>query len=80
MTNSLKDNFGVNLIDIKVTPLQAALIEWGKQHPYGRIKELRFQDGVPVEAVMYTEDGTGTELVRFDKFARQAGLLKATIP
>ena len=67
---------GVNLITYELTPLQAALIEWGKKHPYGRIKELRFQDGVPIEAVVYTEDGTGTELVRFDKLARQAGLLK----
>jgi hypothetical protein len=67
---------GVNLIDYKLTPNQAALIEWLKAHPYGRIREIRAQDGVPVEAVVYTDDGTGTELVRFDKFAKQAGLLK----
>ena len=69
-------NKGVKLIPYELTPLQAALIEWGKRHPYGRIKELRFQDGVPIEAVIYSEDGTGTELVRFDKFAKQSKLIE----
>lgn len=67
---------GVNLVTYDLTPLQVALIEWGKAHPYGRIRELRYQDGVPMEAVVYTEDGTGTELIRFDKLAKNAGLLK----
>jgi hypothetical protein len=68
---------GVKLIDCKLTPLQAALIEWGRQHPYGHIRELVFQDGVPVKAEAYCQDGTGCETVLFDKFARRAGLLKS---
>ena len=70
------DNRGVKLIPYELTPLQVALIEWGKTHPYGKLREITFQDGVPVEAIMYLEDGTGTELVRFDKLAKKAGLLK----
>lgn len=67
---------GVKLIECKLTPLQAALIEWGRQHPYGHIRELVFQDGVPVKAEVYCDDGTGCETIMFDKFARKAGLIK----
>jgi hypothetical protein len=67
---------GVKLIECKLTPLQAALIAWGRDHPYGRIRELTFQDGVPVKAQVPCEDGTGYETIMFDKFARKAGLLK----
>jgi hypothetical protein len=66
---------GVNLIDCKLTPLQAALIEWGKANPYSRITII-FQDGVPVQAVVTTDDGAGMRTVLFDKVARKAGLLK----
>jgi len=67
---------GVDLIECRLTPLQAALIEWGKQHPYGRIRELVFQDGIPVKAEVPCEDGTGCEAILFDKVARRAGLIK----
>ena len=67
---------GVELVECKLTPLQAALIEWGKQHPYGHIRELVFQDGIPVKAEVPCEDGTGYETILFDKVARRAGLLK----
>lgn len=67
---------GIKLISYELTPLQAALIEWGKLHPYGKLKEIQFQDGVPIRAERYLEDGTGTETVLFDKVARQAGLIK----
>jgi hypothetical protein len=67
---------GVELIDCKLSPLQVALIEYGKKHPYGRIRELVFQDGVPVKAEVPCEDGTGYETILFDKVARRAGLLK----
>lgn len=66
----------VELIECKLTPLQWALVLWGKQHPYGHIRELVFQDGIPVKAEVYTEDGTGVETVLFDKLARRAGLIK----
>lgn len=66
---------GVNLIPYELTPLQAALIEWGKQHPYGRIT-IVFQDGVPVQAIVPTKDGVGAETVLFDKVARQLGLIE----
>jgi len=65
---------GVQLIDCKLTPLQAALIEWGRQNPYGRIT-IVFQDGVPVQALVPTEDGAGVQTVLFEKVARKAGLL-----
>jgi hypothetical protein len=63
------------MIPYNLTPSQAALIEWGKAHPYGRIRELQFQDGIPMKAEVYLEDGTDTELVLFDKFAKQAKLI-----
>ena len=66
---------GVKLILYELTPLQAALIEWAKQHPYGRIT-IVFQDGVPVQALVPTKDGVGSETVLFDKVARQLGLIK----
>ena len=65
---------GVKLITYELTPLQAALVEWGKKHPYGRIT-IVFQDGVPVQALVPTKDGVGTETVLFDKVARQLGLI-----
>jgi len=72
----MTDKTGVHLASCQLTPLQAALIEWGLKHPYGKLRELQFQDGVPVRAEMYLPDGTGTETVLFDKIARKAGLLK----
>jgi hypothetical protein len=72
----MSDKTGINLITIQVTPLQAALLDWAKTHPYGKLRELQFQDGVPVRAEMYSDDGTGTEIVLFDKIARKAGLIK----
>ena len=67
---------GVKLVDYKLTPLQAALVAWGKEHPYGHIRELVFQDGIPVKAEVYCDDGTGVETILFDKLARRAGLIK----
>ena len=58
---------GVELIDCKLTRAQKALLDWGEKHPHGRIKDLEFVDGQPMKIVVVTEDGIGTELVRFDK-------------
>lgn len=66
---------GVELVECKLTPLQWALILWGKQNPYGRITVV-FQDGVPVQGLVPTEDGAGTQMILFDKIARKAGFLK----
>ena len=66
---------GIKLITYELTPLQVALIEWGKVHPYGRIT-IVFQDSVPVQALVPTKDGMGTETVLFEKVARQLGLIK----
>lgn len=66
---------GVKLVDCKLTPLQAALIEWGRENPYARIT-IVFQDGVPVQALVPTDDGVGVQMVLFEKIARRAGLLK----
>lgn len=68
---------GIDLIPYDLTPLQAALIEWGKQNKYGRIT-IVFQDGVPVQALVPTRDGVGTETILFDKVARAMGLLPAS--
>lgn len=58
---------GVKLIECKLTKAQWALLHWGEAHPHSRIKELEFVDGQPMKVVVVTEDGLGTELVRFDK-------------
>jgi hypothetical protein len=55
------------LIDCKLTRAQKALIDWGMVHPHSRIKELEFVDGQPMKIIVNTEDGLGTEMVRFDK-------------
>lgn len=57
----------VKLINCKITPAQKALLDWGINHPHGRIKELEFVDGQPMKIVAVTEDGLGTEMIRFDK-------------
>jgi hypothetical protein len=66
---------GVKLVECKLTPLQAAFIEWCRRHPYSRIKELKIHEGVPLEARVATDDGFGEEVVRFDRIAKEAGLL-----
>ena len=65
---------GMNLITYELSPLQAALIEWLKRNPYRRIT-IVVQDGVPVQAIVPTKDGVGTETILFDKVARQLGLI-----
>ena len=62
----------LNTIECRLTPQQKALIDWGKAHPHSRIKELEFVDGQPMKLVVVTEDGLGTELVRFDKIVKEA--------
>ena len=64
----------MNLITYDLTPLQAALIEWGKKYPYGRI-QIVFQDGVLVQGIVPTDDGADHQSVLFDKVARKAGLI-----
>lgn len=59
------------VIDCKLTPAQKALLDWGRKHPHSRIKELEFVDGQPMKIVVVTDDGLGTELVRFDKMIRR---------
>jgi hypothetical protein len=66
---------GVNLVTYQVTPLQAAFIEWCKLHPYARIREIKIHEAVPLEAEVISEDGLGTDIVRFDRFAKEAGLI-----
>ena len=51
----------------KVTKAQNALLGWGEKHPNGRIKELEFVNGDPMIMIVKTDDGIGTELIRFDK-------------
>ncbi len=63
-----------NLVTYQLTPLQASLIEWGKKNPYSRIT-VQFQDGIPVQGLIPTEDGCGMQTVLFDKIARKSGLI-----
>lgn len=65
---------GVNLIPYDLTPLQAALIEWLKANPYSRI-EIVVQDGVPIQALVTTEDGVGKKSVLFSDVAKKLKLL-----
>ena len=67
-------NTGVNLIPYNLSPLQAAFIDWCKNHPYSRITELKIYEGVPLEASVKTEDGFGYDTIRFDRIARETGL------
>lgn len=55
------------VIDYKLTRAQKALLDWGAAHPHSRIKELEFVDGQPMKVVVVTDDGLGTEMIRFDK-------------
>jgi hypothetical protein len=57
----------VDKINCQITKAQKALIDWGMEHPHSKRKELEFVDGQPMKRVVVTEDGLGTELVRFDK-------------
>ena len=70
----MTDKIGVNLVTYQLTLLQAAFIEWCKKYPYARIIELKIHEGVPLEATV--SNAFGTETVRFDKIAREEGLLK----
>ena len=70
----IKDGFGVNLIDLKVTPLQAAFLDYLRQHPYCTFTQLKIHEGVPLEAQITTS--FGVETVRFDRIAREEGLIK----
>lgn len=62
---------GVKLIECRLTPAQKALLDWGKAHQHSIIRELQFVDGQPMKIVIVTEDGLGTELVRFDKIVKE---------
>jgi hypothetical protein len=62
----------VNLIPYRLHPYWAALIEWGKKHPYGRIR-IVFQDGIPMTAIVPTDDGIGEEKILFRKVAKELG-------
>ena len=42
-------------------------MDWAAKHPNARIKDLEFVDGEPYKQIAVTEDGLGTELIRFDK-------------
>lgn len=64
------DKFGVNLVPYQLTPNQVALIEWLKKNPYSRI-EIVTQDGVPVQALVPTEDGLGRKSVLFSDLTKK---------
>ena len=64
---------GVNLIPYELTPLQAAFINYLKKHPYITFEKLKCHESVPLEAQINIE--FGTETVRFDEIAKEAGLI-----
>lgn len=63
---------GVKLISCQLHPYWAALVEWGKKHPHGRIR-IVFQDGIPMKALVPTDDGIGEEMILFHKVAERLG-------
>lgn len=65
---------GVKLITYELTPLQVCLIEWLKANPYSRL-EIVVQDGVPIQALVTTEDGVGRKSVLFSDVAKKLNLL-----
>ncbi len=67
------DNVGIKLIDYKVTPLQACLLDWMREHPYSTIEKLTIHEGVPLELKVNNE--LGTETIRFDRIAKDKGLI-----
>ena len=71
----MAENSGIKLVTYQDTPLQAAFLEWCKLHPYSRIMELKIHEGVPLEASIRTEDGFALETIRFDKIAKEVGLI-----
>lgn len=54
-------------------PNEAALVEWLRRNPHGRINIIA-QDGIPTQAVVPTEDGLGMTSVLFSKVALCYGL------
>ena len=71
----MTEKLGVNLIDYKLCPMQAALIEWLKAHPYSTIK-ITAQDGIPMRVERTTDDGMGTETILMVNVAKLLGLVK----
>ncbi len=64
----------MNEVICRLNPIQAAFIEYMKRHPHFTFERLKVHEGVPIEAQITT--GMGVETVRFDKIARDEGLLK----
>ena len=70
----MAEKIGVNLVAYQLTPLQVALIEWLKANPHSRI-ELVTQDGVPIQALVPTDDGMGRRSVLFSDVAKKLRLI-----
>jgi len=66
---------GVKLVTYELTTLQVALIEWMKANPYSRL-EIVVQDGLPIQALVATEDGVGKKSVLFSEVAEKLKLLR----
>jgi len=64
------EKFGVNLVPYMLTPNQVALMEWMKRNPHSRI-EIVTQDGVPMQALVPTEDGLGRKSVLFSDLTKK---------
>lgn len=64
---------GVNKLPYLLHPQEAALIEWLRHNPHGRINVIA-QDGIPMQAVVPTDDGLGMTSVLFSKVALSYGL------
>ena len=65
------NQLNIDRINCQLTKAQKALIDWGTEHPHSRIKELEFVDGQPMKLIIITDDGLGTEMVRFDKLGHK---------
>ena len=69
----MNDKTGINMVDYKLTPLQAAFMEYCKAHPYITFEKLKVHEGVPLEAQVNA--GFGVETVRFDRIAKEEKLI-----
>ena len=54
-------------------PREAALLEWGRKNPFGRIT-IVFQDGIPVQIQAPTVDQVGYHTILTSKLAEQYGI------
>lgn len=72
-TSNGKDCAG-NKLPYLLHPNEAAIIEWFRRNPYGRLNSICAQDGVPTHAYAPTADGLGETSISLSRVALTYGL------